>query len=114
MLGKEHPDNTDEHEQLGLGAEPTGQVRAGRRDAEEGWIYLTGVVTEPGPNAASNKGAVWIGPGGTYTKTFNNAGEDLILIIWAPMLRGLTLIRPSSRLTSPPVHMNHKGFVDVC
>jgi hypothetical protein len=68
VLGKEHPDNTDEHEQLGLGAEPIGQVRAGRRDVEEGWIYLTGVVTEPGPNAVSNKGAVWIGPGGTYTK----------------------------------------------
>src|SRR5439155_23308459 len=101
----------DEHEQLG--AELTGQVRTGRRDAEttptrqtpqeqaeKGWIYLTGVVTEPGTNAASNKGAVWIGPGGTYTKTFNNAGEDLILIIWAPMLRGSTPNKPLITLDS--------------
>jgi hypothetical protein len=42
---------------------------------------LTGVVTIPGTNVAFNKGAVWIGPGGTYRKTFNNADEDLILII---------------------------------
>ena len=38
-----------------------------------------------------NKGAVWIGPGGTYTKPFNNAGEDLILIIWAPVLTAFYL-----------------------
>jgi hypothetical protein len=62
-------------------------------------------MTEPSVNAVCNKGAVWIGPGGTYTKTFtNNAGEDPILITWAPMLRGLTLTSPLSRLTSPPVH----------
>jgi hypothetical protein len=78
-------------------------------------IYLTGVVTELGANAVFNKGAVWVGPGGTYTKTFTNyAGEDLILIIWAPMLRGSTPTSPSSRLTSPPAHMNHERFVDVC
>jgi hypothetical protein len=70
------------------------------------------MVTEPGTNAVSNKGAVWIGPGGTYTKTFNNAREDPILIIWAPMLRGSTLTSPSSLFTSPPAHMNHERFVD--
>jgi hypothetical protein len=75
---------------------------------------LTGVVAEPGTNAFSNKGAVWIGPGGTYTKTFNNASEDLIFIIWAPTLRGSMLTSPSSHLTSPSAHMNHECFVDIC
>jgi hypothetical protein len=64
------------------------------------------MVTKPGTNVVSNKGAVWIGPGGTYTTTINNAGEDLILIIWAPVLRGSTLTSPSSRLASSPAHCN--------
>jgi hypothetical protein len=72
------------------------------------------MVTEPGINVVSNKGTVWIGLSDTYTKPFNNAGEDLILIIWAPMLRGSTPTSPSSHLTSPPAHMNHERFVDVC
>src|SRR2546421_1228211 len=51
------------------------------RTAEKCWICLTDMVTEPSTNAVSNKDAVWIGPGGIYTKTFTNAGEDLTLIV---------------------------------
>ena len=90
-------------------SDPSNTTRTGR----ERLNILTSVVTEPGTNAFSNKGAVWIGPGGTYTKTFN-AGEDLILIIWAPTLCGSTPTSLSSHLTSPPAHMNHERFVDVC
>jgi hypothetical protein len=40
---------------------------------------------QTGANAASDNGGVWLGGGGAYTNTYtNNAGEDLILVIWGP------------------------------
>jgi hypothetical protein len=37
----------------------------------------------PGVNAKSSAGGVWIGGGGPYTNNFqNNAGQDLILVVW--------------------------------
>jgi hypothetical protein len=105
MLGKEHTRaSTSRQKRCRDHSDPSNTTRT----AEKGWIYLTGVVTEPCTNALSNKGAVWIGPGGTYTKTFiNNAGEDLIC---APMLRVSTITSPSLRLTSPPAHLHPARF----
>lgn len=40
---------------------------------------------QTGVNAVSNNGGVWLGGGGAYTNTYqNNAGEDLIIVIWGP------------------------------
>jgi len=51
----------------------------------------------------SNNGAVWIGPGGAYTNTFtNDAGEDLILVIWGPDASWINADQPLVTMDLPP------------
>jgi len=46
---------------------------------------LTELSVLAGTNAAESGASAWIGSDGSYTNTFsNNAGEDLILVIWGP------------------------------
>jgi len=46
---------------------------------------LTSLSVLPGLNAVAAGASAWIGTGGAYTNTFtNNAGEDLIVVIWGP------------------------------
>jgi len=46
---------------------------------------LSSLGCQTGTNAASDNGGVWLGGGGAYTNTFtNNAGDDLVLVVWGP------------------------------
>lgn len=55
-----------------------------------------------GSNAVADNGAVWIGAGGAYTNTFtNNAGEDLILVVWGPDASWVNANKPLVTLDLP-------------
>jgi len=46
---------------------------------------LTSLSVLSGLNAVATGASAWIGTDGPYTNTFtNNAGEDIILVIWGP------------------------------
>lgn len=63
---------------------------------------LSGLHVLTGVNAVSDNGGVWIGSGGAYTNTFvNDAGEDLIVVIWGPDASWVNVNQPLVTIDLP-------------
>jgi hypothetical protein len=64
---------------------------------------LSSLGYQLGINTIFNNGTAWIGPDGTYINIFtNNAGEDLILIIWGPDAFWVNTDQPLVTINLPP------------
>jgi len=65
----------------------------------------------PGLNGLVASATAWIGTGGDYTNTFtNNAGEDLILIIWGPAGSWVNVNEPLITLSMAPGAVQEISF----
>ena len=63
---------------------------------------LSTVSCLPGLNAVAAGASAWIGSDGAYTNTFtNNAGEDLILVVWGPQGSWVNVAAPLITMSLP-------------
>jgi len=91
------------------------EVGVAKRDALTGTAIskLASLSVLPGLNAVTSDGTAWMGSEGAYTNNFtNNAGEDLILIIWGPAGSWVNVNEPLITLSMAPGESQEISFAE--